>query len=113
MTSILAIQFLDLQISYGKNKLTSRKAIVIESYDYSITRVVVTARYCCNEEYVFMFLPYNPSIFLGDIIEVDYDITGKMCSIYLFRGNSKLRYRLQPDDFPPGILQHLIEDRLS
>ena len=89
--------------------MTSRKAIVVESYDYSPTRIVVTIEYTDGGGFFFLFLPKTPVVSFGDIIEMDLEKD----RVYLSRGNEKLRFQLHPDDFPPGVLGKLIEDRIS
>ena len=84
-------------------------AVVVEVFHYTPARIVVTGRCKCCGDYLFLLLPATPMINFGDFIEVGR--TNDTIGLHIYRGNSRLRYRLHPLDMPDELLVDLVEAR--
>ena len=85
------------------------KGIVIECYDHDSHRVVVAQTNDAPGEYSFFYIPQTPEVNFGDIIQLN-PAEGEF---YVYRGNGRLTFKINPTAFPGGLLWELISERLS
>lgn len=83
---------------------------VIDCYDHDEShRVLEVISNDCPKAYHFFFLPKTPDISFGDIVQMNFGES----KFYVYRGNSRLRYRISPKQFPGTLLLELIQERLN
>lgn len=88
------------------------KGFVIECYDLDTSHrvmVVQSSDEPMAKEYHFFYIPKTPQVDFGDIIQMNFAKN----KFYLYRGNSRLSYRIIPSPFPGSLLWELISERLN
>lgn len=85
---------------------------VIECYDHNATHRVLEVQ--SNDEpgakaFHFFYIPKNPEVSFGDIVQMNFAES----KFYLYRGNSRLSFRIMPSPFPGSLLWELIHTRMN
>jgi len=101
---------------YGKPPKDSAEAkleklIVVSVENYCPCHQTITLRHRDSYHWVYLFVRLVPNVNFGDIVLGPCDQDGLFIEgdYYLYY-NQKLRYRLQYDDFPPGLMQKIIDE---
>jgi hypothetical protein len=83
---------------------------VTECYDHDDShRIVEVIANDCPKDYRFFYVPKTPDICFGDIVQMNFEAG----EFFLFRGNSRFRYRINPEQFPGTLLLELIQQRIN
>lgn len=83
---------------------------VIECYDHDEShRVLTVISNDVPKEYHFFYVPKTPSISFGDIVQMNFQES----KFYVFRGISRLSYKITPQNFPGTLLLELIQERMN
>ena len=84
--------------------------IVIHCYDHNTTHCVLEVM--SNDvpkEVHFFYIGKTPQVNFGDRVQMNFAEN----KFYIFRGNSRLSFRIIPSPFPGGLLWELISDRMN
>lgn len=83
---------------------------VTECYDYDEShRIMEVISNDCPKAYHFFYIPKTPDICFGDIVQMNFEKQ----QFHLYRGNSRLSYRILPQTFPGTLLLELIQEKMN
>jgi hypothetical protein len=83
--------------------------IVVEVYNHTPENCVLVVRSRDERKFHFFYIPTNPEVSFGDFIEMNFDIE----EIYVYRGNSRLTFKTNAQEFPGSLLMELITERMN
>ena len=84
--------------------------IVIECFDHgSIYRVLEVQSEDSPKMYHFFYILRHPEVNFGDTVQMNFP----KAEFYVYRGNSRLTFKINPHIFPNTLLWELISERLS
>jgi len=86
-----------------------RIGIVVECYDHDESHQILVVRDRKKADRHFFYTLKNPRVDFGDIIQMNF-VEDKF---YVYRGNSRLSYRIIPSPFPGSLLWELIIEHLN
>jgi len=99
--------------NYGKVMKTDDNNIighVTECYNHDEShRVLEVISNDSPKEYHFFYIHKTPDIEFGDIIQMNFEKQ----QFYLYKGNSRLSYRIIPQPFPGTLLMELIQEKMN
>jgi hypothetical protein len=83
---------------------------VTECYNHDENHCVLTVIVNDNPwSYHFFYIPKTPDVNFGDIIQMNFEKQ----QFYVFKGNSRLSYKISPQVFPGTLLVELIQERMN
>ena len=83
---------------------------VTECYDHNVShRILEVISNDSPKAYHFFYIPKTPDINFGDIVQMNFEKQ----QFYLYKGNSRLSYRILPQVFPGTLLLELIQERMN
>jgi len=92
-----------------KSKGKTETRIVVECYNHDESHCVVVVRSRYIPSFSFFYIPTIPSIDFGDTIEMNF----KKEEFYVHRGNSRLTFKITPQEFPKTLLWELITGHMG
>jgi hypothetical protein len=90
----------------------NKKGIVIECYDHDESHRVLVIQSSDEpwaKEYHFFYIPKTPEVNFGDIVQMNFANS----KFYVYRGSSRLSYKITPSPFPGSLLWELISEKLN
>jgi len=83
--------------------------IVVECYDHNASHRILVVRSRENKDHHFFYIPTTHQVDFGDTIQMNFTEN----KFYVYRGNSRLSYRIIPHPFPGSLLWELILEHLN
>lgn len=93
-------------ITDDKNQI----GVVIECYDHNATHCVLEVQ--SNDlpkEFHYFYIPKTPEVNFGDTVQMNFAEN----KFYVYRGNSRLTFKIIPSTFPGSLLWELITERIN